>query len=43
MWEELNKNWILDDIIELIIDFIGYSNGIIVKKLPFLKNAYWSI
>lgn len=40
MWKKLNKNWILDDIIELIIAFIGYYNGIIVKKLPFLRDAY---
>lgn len=27
---KLNKNWILDDVIELIIDFIGCHNGITV-------------
>lgn len=27
---KLNKNWLLNDIVELIVNFVVYDNGIIV-------------
>lgn len=37
---KLSKNWILDDSIGLVINFLGYDNGFIVmqEKLPFLMD-----
>lgn len=38
--EKLSKNWILDDSIGLVSNFLGYDNGFIVmqEKLPFLMD-----